>query len=171
MRSITGIVVPFLLVLNLGMSNANASVGIGVSLTELESFFAGSYSRLYLPIHLEHLFIQPEFSFINEEDPVFLVESTVYNLGIGLFGRNNLAESYANYYGIRFGIIERELKDSFFVDTVVDTGHFYGIAYGIEYNFAKNISLGTQIGVSVNNIASLSKYTKTDAQIILRMYL
>lgn len=170
MRTIVVKIYLYLIIFLLTTSSASAEVGIGVDLKELENILSGSLGgKILVPIKTSRLLIEPEFKYLKQEDS--LVESTIFDLGIGIYGQSSMADSFNNYYGIRFGIIREEISDPFFVSTVKNSGNFYGMAVGIEYQIANKFSISTQIGLSITDIDNSIKYTKTDAQIILRMYM
>ncbi|WNO09179.1 hypothetical protein [Teredinibacter sp. KSP-S5-2] len=159
-------------------STAFAGAGVGMSATSDDV-------TIYVPIDAgKHFRIEPLFRYGYSETETdynteFVandkIESTNYELGVGLFGRASVVSNVSGYYGARLSYISRELESS---SVKYDTsGYRIAPTLGFEYFLTEKFSVGgeaewyyqsTETDNNENETTQDSSQTGTETRIIAR---
>jgi hypothetical protein len=164
-----------------------ADFGLGVSIRSNDS-------TIYVPIDVSKSFrIEPMLRYQNSksESSVFgagspytvaaTAELTSWNVGVGVFGVTQVAESANVYYGGRIGYISADYETSyagtappgvsFLPSKDKSDGFFLAPTIGVEYRFSDHFSIGGEaalIYTKVDGDQYTDESTSTSTNIIFR---
>jgi hypothetical protein len=160
-----------------------ADYGLGVSIRSNDS-------TIYMPIDVSKAFrIEPMLGFLYRKDDYTILDGAVsatdtttqLNIGTGVFGVTQLAESASVYYGGRVGYTAVERKASS-VGTLPgggspqstrdkSDGFFLAPTVGIEYRFSDHFSIGGEAALTYTKVDGdqyTEETTSTSTNIIFR---
>ena len=132
-------------------AQSDTTIGVGVGLSP--SIGTGSFDSgtspvtLYVPIQLDGIRLEPQVGFFhrNRSEDSFEEETTVIEVGTGVFGTHETGDARLHYGG-RVGIQNISLSQSVNGNSDSDsvTNVFVGPAVGGEYVFDETVSLGAE---------------------------